>query len=453
MRRLTHLLFGPGIAVIVFGIGVAHSVLRDPNYRFGSQNSLIAYALLALLHVLIAHITGLPDEVRDVQPAFAASVAASGLATGLWLALQTISPGLLPRWVILVAAAAVPPWTFVVAWTTVIARRRQASRERVVAMVSASDAETLHHDVASEFPLREREFLMDDLVAIEVVNNRFSTEGRMEQVSLDDREFGANVTVVVVSEAAAQRDDVYRIASKLHASGARVRTLSDFYAEHFGKLPVSELSRMALLFDVRDLHHPAYRHVKRFLDICGGVLAGFACVVVSPFIVLGNLVANRGTLLYRQRRVGRDSEVFTILKFRTMTDVTDGRVTENASPWTALDDPRVTPFGRLLRRTHLDELPQAVNILRGELSLVGPRPEQPHYVESLVATEPAFQLRHMVTPGLTGWAQVKHRYAATEAAAMEKLQFDLYYVRYQSLSLDLRILSRTVRSVLRHRGR
>ena len=120
--------------------------------------------------------------------------------------------------------------------------------------------------------------------------------------------------------------------------------------------------------------------------------------------------------------------------------------------WTRVDDPRITPFGRFLRRTHFDELPQAWNILRGDLSLVGPRPEQPHYVAELTALEPAFEIRHYVTPGLTGWAQVKYRYAATEAAALEKLQYDLYYIAEQSLSLDLRILSRTIRSVLRKRG-
>ena len=125
----------------------------------------------------------------------------------------------------------------------------------------------------------------------------------------------------------------------------------------------------------------------------------------------------------------------------------------DAASWTEQDDPRITAFGALLRRTHLDELPQLLNILGGSLSLVGPRPEQPHYVEELSAKLPYYQLRHLVRPGLTGWAQVKYGYAADTQDALEKLQYEFYYLRRQSLLFDLRIVIRTVRSVLRSQGR
>ncbi|MET0826112.1 MAG: sugar transferase, partial [Acidimicrobiales bacterium] len=121
--------------------------------------------------------------------------------------------------------------------------------------------------------------------------------------------------------------------------------------------------------------------------------------------------------------------------------------------WTTEDDPRITPFGRFLRRAHLDELPQVVNILRGELSIVGPRPEQPHYVDELNEKLPFYSMRHLVRPGLTGWAQIKYGYAGDERDALEKLQYEFFYLRRQSLSLDLRIVGRTVRSVLGGDGR
>jgi lipopolysaccharide/colanic/teichoic acid biosynthesis glycosyltransferase len=127
----------------------------------------------------------------------------------------------------------------------------------------------------------------------------------------------------------------------------------------------------------------------------------------------------------------------------------DGRISE----WTAEDDPRITPFGRWLRRTHLDELPQAVNILRGDLSIVGPRPEQPRYVEELIEKIPFYNLRHLVRPGLTGWAQVKYPYGASQADALEKLQYEFYYLRHQGLALDARILLRTIRHVVGRAGR
>ena len=138
-----------------------------------------------------------------------------------------------------------------------------------------------------------------------------------------------------------------------------------------------------------------------------------------------------------------------MLKFRTMRAAADGQ----GSDWTAEHDARVTPFGRVLRRTHLDELPQVVNVLRGELSIVGPRPEQPQLVDELVDKLPFYRLRHLVRPGLTGWAQVKFRYAGSEEETLEKLQYEFFYLRRQSLGLDLRIVGRTLRSVMGREGR
>ena len=183
------------------------------------------------------------------------------------------------------------------------------------------------------------------------------------------------------------------------------------------------------------------------------VLAALAALLlqafwlVTPLVLLGNRFGNRGPLLYRQPRVGKHGKVFQIWKFRTMSP--DGRVSE----WTAEDDPRITRFGRWLRKTHLDELPQAVNILRGDLSIVGPRPEQPRYVDELIEKIPFYNLRHLVRPGLTGWAQVKYPYGASQADALEKLQYEFYYLRHQGLALDARILVRTVRHVIGRNGR
>jgi lipopolysaccharide/colanic/teichoic acid biosynthesis glycosyltransferase len=165
-------------------------------------------------------------------------------------------------------------------------------------------------------------------------------------------------------------------------------------------------------------------------------------------VALGDLFANRGPLFYRQRRVGRANEEFTIWKYRTMR-----RDDDAPTAWTSDADPRVTPFGRLLRRTHLDELPQTINLLKGELSTVGPRPEQPHYVDLLAEKIRFYRLRHLVRPGITGWAQVKYDYGSTEIDAMEKLQYEFWYLRHQSLTLDLRVLVRTLRSVLGRTGR
>jgi lipopolysaccharide/colanic/teichoic acid biosynthesis glycosyltransferase len=160
-------------------------------------------------------------------------------------------------------------------------------------------------------------------------------------------------------------------------------------------------------------------------------------------------VANRGPLFYRQPRIGRNGTAFEMLKFRSMRSCSP----READDWTAESDVRVTPFGRALRTSHLDELPQVLNILRGDLSVVGPRPEQPHVVTQLSDKIPFYRLRHLVRPGLTGWAQVKYQYAGSEAETIEKLQYEFYYLRRQSLGLDFRIVGRTFRSVVMREGR
>jgi lipopolysaccharide/colanic/teichoic acid biosynthesis glycosyltransferase len=170
---------------------------------------------------------------------------------------------------------------------------------------------------------------------------------------------------------------------------------------------------------------------------------------VTPFVVVGNLIGNRGSLLFRQARVGRGGEIFEMLKFRTMTPVAVG---DSCDPTTEAD-PRVTRFGGVLRRTHLDELPQVVNILRGDLSVVGPRPEQPHLATRLADKIPFYGIRHLVRPGLTGWAQVKYHYGADDLDALEKLQYEVYYLRRQGVTLDLRIVARTLRAVIGRDGR
>jgi lipopolysaccharide/colanic/teichoic acid biosynthesis glycosyltransferase len=193
--------------------------------------------------------------------------------------------------------------------------------------------------------------------------------------------------------------------------------------------------------------------VKRLLDLALAMCGCLALVVITPVIFVGDLVANRGPLLFRQPRTGRNGVEFEMLKFRTMRAGPPAAAPLSNPDWTAEADARVTRFGRVLRRTHLDELPQVVNVLRGELSVVGPRPEQPQLVAELEAKIPFYRIRHLVRPGLTGWAQVKYPYAGSEAETLQKLQYEFFYLRRQSLGLDVRIVARTIRSVVGREGR
>jgi exopolysaccharide biosynthesis polyprenyl glycosylphosphotransferase len=425
-----------------FIVGLAHARYTTPSYEFGSQNSLWAYAFLAVLQFVSAHIAGIPDEVEDIQPALALAVLTAASSTGLWTALQLARPGALPRRVVFVTGALAAVWSFFTSSLNVRRRRREGRRERVAAVLTDAEALSFSTDAARNFPPPEIAFSVTSILDpddLEALQSRASIESLL---CADDP------TTIVLSGRASSSQLLVDVATEMHRNGTRVRTLSNFYPEYLGKVSLHDLTEMAMLFDVRAMLHAPYRRTKRVLDVCGAVLAGVVCSVLVPFVLAGNAVANRGKLFFRQSRVGLNGELFVLLKFRTM--ISDDSDAEPS--WTAPDDPRVTRFGKLLRKSHLDELPQFWNVLLGELSLVGPRPEQPHYVNELRAKEPAYDLRHLVLPGLTGWAQIKLRYASTESAAIEKLQYDLYYLQNQSLALDLRILSRTFRSVLRRRG-
>lgn len=253
--------------------------------------------------------------------------------------------------------------------------------------------------------------------------------------------------LLVLDAGSLAEPEVVSQAAALHQGGVRVRTVSLFTEEYLGKIPIADLERVSLLFDIGEIHRAQYVRAKRLVDIFVGIIAVAILAPVGLGIFVGNLFANKGPLFYSQIRVGKDGDPFKIYKFRSMVQ------SDGPTEWTVSDDPRVTPLGAFLRKTHIDELPQAWNILKGDLSIVGPRPEQLHYVERLREKIPFYDVRHLVRPGVTGWAQIMYPYGADEEDAREKLQYDLYYLRRQSLVLDLGILVRTVRTVVRATGR
>ncbi|PWI31529.1 sugar transferase [Flavobacteriaceae bacterium LYZ1037] len=176
-----------------------------------------------------------------------------------------------------------------------------------------------------------------------------------------------------------------------------------------------------------------------------GVLIGF---LLLPFVFLGNLIANRGPLFYFQERVGKNGNVFSIIKFRTMIVNAE----KEGAVWAEKDDIRVTPFGKFLRRSRLDEFPQFINILKGDMSLIGPRPERPYFVKELSQVIPFYETRHIIKPGLTGWAQVKVRYGSTVEDSLLKLQYDLYYIKHRSFLLDANVIIKTLSTMVFFRG-
>ena len=440
MRRLARPLLLAGIAAAVVGLSKAHSAAHGYDY---TQSFRFAWSLAYIgLLWAAAYGAGLPELSRTRRSAALTAAASTGAAALAMSVLQLVAgSALLPRFVVFGTPLLLVPFAVLCSSLAREGRTRDGQRDRVVAVAGLDESANLSRELDAH---PERPAVLTWVLAPEDA----MSEGHGDQPLVDVVQ-ATRATVVVLDRVALADQSIVAQAAGLHESGVRVRTLSLFYDQWLGKLPVSELERISLLFDIGELHRARYGRVKRILDT-GGALAGLVVLAaVTPLVWLGNKLGNRGPLLYRQSRVGKGGAEFEILKFRTMRAAGEGE----PSAWTAEDDPRITPFGLWLRRTHLDELPQVLNILRGDLSVVGPRPEQPRYVEELETKIPFYRLRHLVRPGLTGWAQVKYPYGASEGDAFEKLQYEFYYLRHQSLALDARITGRTLRSVLGRGGR
>jgi len=177
------------------------------------------------------------------------------------------------------------------------------------------------------------------------------------------------------------------------------------------------------------------------IDLLAALIGLIATGLILPWVALGNALSSPGPIFYKQRRVGQGGREFEMYKFRSMRLDAER---ETGAVWACEDDNRVTPVGRWLRRTRLDELPQFINVLRGEMSLIGPRPERPEFVAELAHTIPFYRARHAVKPGITGWAQIRYHYGNSPQDARVKLEYDLYYVKHASLFLDLMIVLQTI---------
>jgi len=450
MLRAARLVSLGGGTVAVIALSKVHAAaIAYPPYDFtGGPRLWWALGYIGFL-LLTTYAVGLPDQPRTASgAAWLALLSASGAALGVSVVQLVVGDALLPRFVVFGAVLVDVPIQVLANLMARRGREREGSRDRVLLVSSPIERAQLVDDLRME-PERS-------VTLAGTMDRREAEPTPAEHAPIVAAAALTRATLVVLDRAAQADERVIGQAAVLHERGVRIRTLEGFYAEWLGKLPVNELERASLFFDISEVHNSGYARVKRLTDLGIALVGTLALALVTPIVIIGDLFANRGPLLYRQHRVGRNGEEFTILKFRTMradgAEVPTMGVAGSAGRWTQEDDPRVTPFGRLLRSTHLDELPQVLNILKGELSVVGPRPEQPHYVAELSDKLPFYQLRHLVRPGLTGWAQVKYGYAGDERDALEKLQYEFFYLEHQGMTFDLRIMLRTFRSIVGGRG-
>ena len=244
--------------------------------------------------------------------------------------------------------------------------------------------------------------------------------------------------------------EIYHDLIALLDQGFTIREYTQVFEEITYRVPIQFVGKDFYKYFPfsRSNQNTLYLFFHRTFDIVFSILGLLFGLCILPFILFGNLIANRGPLFYFQERVGQNGKLFQIVKLRSMVINAE----ESGAKWAQKNDTRITKFGMFLRRSRLDEIPQFINVLSGDMSIIGPRPERPFFVNELSRIIPFYETRHIVKPGLTGWAQVNTRYGSSVDDSLTKLQYDLYYIKHRSVFLDINIIVKTLSTILYYRG-
>jgi exopolysaccharide biosynthesis polyprenyl glycosylphosphotransferase len=256
--------------------------------------------------------------------------------------------------------------------------------------------------------------------------------------------------VVATPQSKAMTVDINSQLVSLLERGVSIREYTQVYEELTHRIPVQYVERDFYRYFPfsRSNQNKLYLFFHRILDLLLSVIGLAFGLAITPFILIGNLIGNRGPVFYTQIRVGKNGKHFRIYKLRSM--VTNAE--KDGAQFASKQDTRVTKFGRFLRRSRFDEIPQFINVIKGDMSVIGPRPERPVFVKQLSEEIPFYEIRHVVKPGVTGWAQVNAKYGSTQEDALEKLQYDLYYIKRRSFFLDISIVIKTLSTIIFFRG-
>ena len=443
-----------GLIVLAVGVAAYLRLGETPWDVIRDEHGLLKTLLLAGVTQICLYYSDLYDLrlVSDRRELFIRILEALGAAAFVLAAIYYWFPGtIIGRGVFLIAAILII--VLVIGWRLVFdwAGRRVGPRERLLIVGTNAAALTLARELHArrhELGVAISGFVDPDRAKVgqPVINP--GVIGTVEDIPTIVQQSGVDRVVVSLSDARGKLPMDRLLEMKL-ARGVAFSHLATVYEEYTGKIAVENLRPSWLIFSEGFRKSAVLETAKRAMDL---VFAAVALVLAAPLMLaIATLIrlTSSGPILYHQQRVGRHGKVFTVHKFRSMrADAEAG----TGPVWARSNDSRVTSIGRTLRRTRLDELPQLWNVLVGEMSLVGPRPERPSFVAELTRKIPFYGLRHGVRPGVTGWAQVRYTYGATVEDAMEKLQYDLFYLKHFTIAFDLFILVSTIKTVIQRRG-
>lgn len=285
--------------------------------------------------------------------------------------------------------------------------------------------------------------------------NKDLEEDFIENITIDTIENfvtqnGVSEIVIAAKKTDGITPSLYNHLIHLLESGFTIRDYTQVYEDITHRIPVQYVTKDFYKYFPfsRSNQNQLYLFLIRILDVLFSITGLLIIAIITPIILIINFIANRGDLFYTQERVGKNGEIFNIYKFRSMVKNAE----KDGAVFATTNDMRVTPFGKFLRKSRIDEFPQFINILKGDMSVIGPRPERPVFVYEIAQQMPFYQTRHVIKPGLTGWAQVSYPYGASIEDSLMKLEYDLYYIKHRSLYLDLKITFKTLSTILFFRG-
>jgi exopolysaccharide biosynthesis polyprenyl glycosylphosphotransferase len=296
-------------------------------------------------------------------------------------------------------------------------------------------------------------FVDDDEQKQGIEVDRVPVLGTRRDLSRLARELRPDEIILAITNSQTIRDELFQAILECSEIGIRITTMPALYETITGRVPIDHAGQdLTVVLPLRQsATHRFYLVLRRLLDAVLGVIGlAFLLAVAAPLVWLANRMLAPGPLFYSQERVGEGGRSLRVVKFRSMISNAER---DTGAVWAQENDVRVTAIGRVLRRTRLDELPQSWNLLKGDMTVIGPRPERPEFVHWLAAEVPFYRLRHAVKPGLSGWAQINYPYGASLHDAQIKLQYDLYYIKHQGLLLDLVIAFKTIQVILGLQGR
>ena len=392
-----------------------------------------------------------PGSGSDRRELFLSIVHALSATSFVLAAIYLWSPDLiLSRGVFVVSSVLV--LTAVVAWRLVFEwfMGHAAPRERLLVVGTGPTAVSLSRELFArrqELGVEIVGFVDPDPTRIGAPVINPGVIGTIEDIPSIVRARNVQRVVVALGDARGKLPMDKLLDMKL--SGISFDHITSVYEELTGKIAVDNLRPSWLIFSSGFKKSRLASILKRLLDISSALIG---IVLAGPIMILVGIavkMTSPGPAFYRQQRVGRQGQLFSVTKFRSMRQDAEAGT---GAVWASKNDSRVTPIGRFLRRTRLDELPQLWNVLIGDMSLVGPRPERPPFVQQLTEQIPFYGQRHVVRPGLTGWAQVRYSYGSSVEDALEKLQYDLFYIKNQSLAFDLFIILSTIKTVIMRKG-